>query len=223
MVEFAGRHRGDGDVYRGVGGYRNEAPTWNPNSSQETPAQLWEGAGSVRQSDRRVSSCSRPLGKRALSSGRCEPEQGRAAVRGSSWRVRDKCSHLWNTWTVQKPQSSPVEFLSSRWWKASCVCKVSSGARAGHLLITRATGRPELHHHVNVTASVRTRSRAPRNGAGPGAALRTHGHRGVGRVDAQRPGLARPGPHGRTPGSARAPRPRAAALRSAGSVRSRRG
>lgn len=181
-MEFAGRHRGDGDAYRGVGGYRNEAPTWNPNSSQETPAQLREGAGSVRQSDRSVSSCSWPLGKRALSSGWCEPEQGRAAVRGSSWRVRDKCSHLWNTWTVQKPQSCPVEFLSSRWWKASCVCKVSSGSPRGSPVDNTGEGEAgatpsrECHRlcpHALTGSQERRRARsrsedprAPRSGQG---------------------------------------------------------
>ena len=38
-----------------------------------SPAQLWEAAGGVWPPDRSVSSCSRPLGKRPLGSGLCEP------------------------------------------------------------------------------------------------------------------------------------------------------
>lgn len=62
-------------------------------------------------------------------------------------------------------------------------------------LRTGATPSRECH---------RLRPRAPtgsRNGAGAGAAPSTHGHRRAG-ADAQRPGLGRPSPRGRTRGCA---------------------
>lgn len=86
MGEFAGKTRGVMGMPTGMLGAAETSKSQEQESGENSrvrrlqpqtrpsPAQLREAAGSVWPSDRCVSSCSRPLGKRPLGSGLCEPE-----------------------------------------------------------------------------------------------------------------------------------------------------